>query len=248
MLNYSNPSSNGSVSSTQTVSSCYGKAGSESKRHRRVRFPSDPSHLVDPVPSFEDMLPEDKEERYWSPAEYNKIKESARLATLLIMKNSNHDIDLIETVYTTVSCLATILDDEGFDAVSIDPSKLSHHLKAWHESGIGRGLEKYVSSTHRLDRSEVAEDSRNAVLSLSQNPAMDADDIAHVYQKMVRSAALYARVIGEADASSVNEQTTAPLQVQSKDCKQACPNGRLQRPVLARQCAQPYDLTRYLQG
>jgi hypothetical protein len=215
------------------------------KQKRRVHFAREPPQVA-PVVSRRDMSEEEFQQRYWTPEEFETIKTSARLATRDIVKYNKRGVNLIDSVYKSVVSLTNSLDDEQLEALMNDPSELARSLHAWQSRAVGRGLEKYASLVHREDRAEVAEESRCSVLSFTQSARVNFDEVASFYKEQARSAALYARLVGEADAQVLNDDTRCRSIPATSEGASIQGQSRRRRPVLTRQLGQCFD-TRLLQ-
>lgn len=169
---------------------------------RRVRFATELCSAIT-VPSLSQMSKEERQHRYWQESEFLALKASAKMAVHDITTYNRKAVDLIDSLYSYVVCLSDSLDDDEFSLLISDPSDLARALQSWQSRSVGRGLEKYVSSVHREQRYDAVEESRSTVLSLANLTCIDADEVALSYNEQARSATLYARLVGMADAMVV---------------------------------------------
>jgi hypothetical protein len=122
-------------------------------------------------------------------------------------------VEALDAAFEAVACLTAILDADDLDRLEADPSDLARPLcSAWHNhprlAGGQRGLERWVSKVQDVDRYEDAADARRVVLFHSRGhhrhcgsgTGLGMGDVAALYRDKSRFSALYARVMGEADA------------------------------------------------
>jgi hypothetical protein len=224
----------------------------KAEQKRRVRFASGRPQVMAKILRRSDMSEDELERRYWMPSEFVTIKTKAKLATREVMKRNKSGIDLIESVYVKTVKLANSLDDEQLEKWMKNPSDLARVLQPWQARDVGRGLEKYVSRVHREERVDDVEECRHVVLTLLQEPHADPDEIASIYRKHARSAAFYARIVGEADAQAafiggddlfpILSHSSVPTSRNPQPSNVAvfadCPKVTTRRPALVRQIGQ----------
>lgn len=144
---------------------------------RRVRF-SEAAQLH--------RVPNDSE--WYSDAEYDAIKETARATTVSLRKFGPQLVSLIERTWT----------ESGDDVAS-----LSGPLEDWCGKGrSGRGLEKYCSTDHHRTRLAAAQHAMAAVLKEALSP--------EAYAERSSKGVFFARALGEADAAAAREILEPP--------------------------------------
>jgi hypothetical protein len=117
-------------------------------------------------------------------------------------------VEALDAAFEAVACLTEILDEDlDLERFVVDPSDVARPLcSAWHDhpdlAGGHRGLERWVSEVQDVERYEGAADARRAVLLHGCGGGSRDEDgaAAALYRNKSRFSAVYARVMGEADA------------------------------------------------
>ena len=185
-----------------------GNSKTNKKTKKRVRWggPNGPVHVVGTVPSLRDMTAEEVSDSYWVPDDMQNIKRSTLLTVKDIARHHKRDLQKFETICGLVQ---TLTSADEVDDVLFDPSVYARLMKnCWsnvtaHE-GNGRGVEKYVSSSYRKERTDRIKKMRRAVLKLQSRGASD-EDVARAYRKHTVASSILARIGGAADAMSVDQ-------------------------------------------
>lgn len=181
------------------------------KRRRVVQFAST-VQIVSLVPARDDYTDSEKSELYWMAPDIQTIRTRAKLQTLEIRKHQQETIfSTVDRVYTSAQQLAqTAITESDVQGVLNSPWVTDHAqtFRPWClEAAAGRGLERYVSSKHRADRTNNTAQARRVVVELSQAGQASPLEISTAYRLYTRPALIFARIAGEADAMVARDET-----------------------------------------
>lgn len=148
----------------------------------------------------DELSEEEIRETWWSSTEYHGIRLGAKFLTKEIRKHDRESIVGIEEAYARALHLACTLSDADYEEMMADCRGQAICMQAWCDRKISpRGLERYTSAKHRVDRAEFADETRAAVIRLARTGTVSADQLSVFYKEYARSAAIFARFCGEAD-------------------------------------------------
>jgi len=154
---------------------------------------------------------------WWSPKEYMSIRKHAKF----LIQCSNTECEGMSEAYARALHMACSLSDGDLQTVLQQCSDQIHCMLVW-VSGASRGLERY----HQPERLEFAAEARSALLRVASQ--VSADELAVFYSEYSKSAALYARFCGQADAHVVQDDNgPAPLLLSPRfDARKEASKGR----------------------
>jgi len=165
----------------------------------RIRFASEISQVVCSVPCVDELTDQEKRAIYWTTSEFKGIRMSAKLVTKDIRKLGSKGIAPIEEAFATALYLCTKEDSE-LDLLLANPEDHCKGAQVWCTGDSnGRGLERYISPTHRFKRAEYAKEARAAVLRMHRSDKISSDQLASFYVEYAKSATVYSRLMGHAD-------------------------------------------------
>lgn len=206
------------------------------KTKRSVSFCSQESEIVAYVPQAKELSFEELSATYWTADEMHSVRTSAKLTTRDVRKHNKRSVKEIDDAFAQAVQLGESEDDEKIQDILDDPSEHSLQLYAWCARGVGRGLEKYISTSQNAQRIKLAGESRAAVIALSQLKVSE-QEIADAYHHKVRFAEIHARIVGDADSRAIMDVTTSAPKVESVN---PLPVRPLKRGVIS----SPKELTR----
>ena len=178
---------------------------------RRVQFAFEGLAQVRYVESHRNMTNQEWTNTWWSKSEFQAIKLSAKFASDTIRIDSKKSIGRIDDLHTASIRLSSALDSKkAVRKFMKRPLKYSEaeaeEISEWAvKRGTGRGLEKYISDRHSVDRVEIARMARKNVVFMSQRQKSRPDKIASYYRDYSQSCKIYARFMGEADAIAAKQ-------------------------------------------
>jgi hypothetical protein len=153
---------------------------------KKVNFAIGPATIVAFVPNRETYTDNDRMLQFYLPSEYSSIRLAAKLDTRNIREKFLSIVHDVEKAHWLL-----------LQGQSVEPQMLYN----WNTKGCGRGLERYVSSSHRKARYEIMNRAKMVVM----NKALDDEERAWIYQHTTEMAAQHARLFGMADALAVQE-------------------------------------------
>jgi hypothetical protein len=201
-------------------------AGQSQQCCRRVHFPSTVAQVVGYVPSVEEMTADERLAAFMNSHDLQRTRLDAKHVTRHYRSKDTQVIQQIDEAYAKavgISCsFLANKTSKGIDddcSTSQDSTTEADSYERFMREGVkqiaeefltqwackkvsGRGLERYTSAKHRAERAEFAIQSRRAVLRLTTSPDITTDQIAGFYEEYARSATVYARMTGEADANA----------------------------------------------
>jgi len=187
---------------------------------RRIRFCQELHRVVCEVPARCDVPDEEKKETWWLAKEYHGIRLAAKLVTREVRMNEKELVQRIDEAFSNALHLSCTLGDEDFKVTVNDPTAYANCLHDWCARPVsGRGLERYTSLKHRVERTEFAKEARAAVLRLARNNEVNAEQLSEFYREYSRSALMYARLTGHADWKAVEDNGVSTSLLQ--DAKKA---------------------------
>ena len=212
-----------------------GRVVKRKKKRRGVRFASIESVVVGTLPMREELSTDEVSGTWWSESEYQGFRLGAKFLTKDVRSREKDLIVGIEEAYARALHFACTLSDDDYDELMADCSGQVLCLQPWCARKISaRGLERYTSRKHRFERTEFAEETRAAVLRLSQNQGISDEQLSVFYREYARSAAIYARFCGEADYA-VTKALAAESKAKNKDTASTKVTATGNRPTLSRQ-------------
>ena len=172
------------------------------------------------IPSHVDMSKDEKQARYWTTEEVAQIlRMGAKFAVRDLKRQATDEIAQIEDIYQTVLDTESVLSTEQQVTVQHfqnDSNRCLIHQLARASSMetthglVVRGLERYVSKTMLVERGDIAMRARQDILLAASVCGDDTDALARHCQQISRSAVMYARLVGLADAQVVIDQGQPP--------------------------------------
>lgn len=199
------------------------------RKRRAVHF-SD-SNTSTSVPSLRQMSNDVRNDTYWGTSEFHTIRMSAKLTTRDVKRHAPAKVTQIDDVFVRAHQLARTKAVDRF--LEQPPSALTRSMHSWCGWSIGRGLERYVSETHCIQRGQIAADARKAVVEFSRKQHVSDEDLCTFSRERTVGAQLYARIVGEADATAVDEPEPRFLSTPAHIACKESPTGR--RRMLVRQ-------------
>jgi len=199
-----------SLSCSSSSFSLSDDAGTSYKRRRVVQFAS-VVQIVSLVPSRDDYTDTEKSELYWMATDIQTIRTRAKLQTLEIRKHQQETVfSTIDRVYISVQQLAqtAIAESDVQEVLNSNwVTEQAQTFRSWCvEAAAGRGLERYVSSKHRANRTNNTAQARRVVLELSRAGQASPVEISTAYRLCTRPALIFARIAGEADAMVARDE------------------------------------------
>ncbi len=167
---------------------------------RHVHFSSQIVEISSPSAPSLSLSEDDIASRWWTPMEMTQFRQSA--------KQSSRDSRLkpwmtksFERAYSRSRRVAELCDDENESKLLLELQniKVTDDLVDWCQFGHRkRGLERWSSIPHNALRSHQVTAAKRQVLALN-----DAILIRRTSEKFSRTARVFARLVGQADAEAV---------------------------------------------
>jgi len=201
------------------------------QRQRSVHFAKSSKELaqvVAYVDCLEEMSAQERWDIWWSPQEYQAIRLEAKYIIRQIRKFNAPAIQAMERslkssrILASERTTATTMEEwpeDAFSQAMQNPAMCYHQkhksatMEPWCTSKVcARGLEKFVSSSHKNERQQHLHDALQSVFINSRN-SNDAscsiqgreERVSLVYQEHCRCAVLFARLMAHGDECAAQQ-------------------------------------------
>jgi len=178
-----------------------------SRRNRRrnctkqLRFAPEIVQVVEFLPTRAELSDSETRAFWWLPEDYEEFKLTAKLICKEVRRNTKYTAGL-DAAYRRATRAAVTIDDENDDEIEgvLKNLNLDLGLAQWCTHGHSRrGLERWGSRMHGLNRGEHAEDAKTEIVKLGD--ILDDMDLLRLEaEKRTRVSRIFARMMGEADA------------------------------------------------
>jgi hypothetical protein len=158
------------------------------------------------VVTYADRLSvEETSKKWWSPIEVTQLRYAAK-ASSKETPQKTWMTKSFRKAYNQSRQMASCYEDESKLRVKLQNMKTSQELQDWCQYGhCKRGLERLSSQAHNAARSQAVKEARSRVIAMK---GCDALLIRETSEYLSRTARIYARLMGQADADAVENVTS----------------------------------------
>jgi hypothetical protein len=171
---------------------------------RSVRFASNVSKIVGRVLSRDDFS-EDERADYWiGRKESFHCQSKAKRVVMAVEKHGSEHVHFLEESYEVAQFLSEVMvDDNDIELFFGDPSCYTEKMEMWSAAYYGqRGLERYISSLQKRQRTLEKYETRRMVLVAAKS--VSADELAEFYAAISWTTCIYSRMLGHADYAAAH--------------------------------------------
>jgi hypothetical protein len=167
---------------------------------RGISFAPVLSQVVGIVPSRDELTAAETRHFWWSYRDKERSRVQVRSGIGAVQRDG--PIDTIKNSYEMARKLAV---DDWINTLMKGSNLLSYDLHSWTSHGVGRGLERYISSYHCDQREDDSRQARTMVF-VTQREGVSAQEISEIYAESSRPSLIYSIMMGKADSMCVSRQ------------------------------------------